>query len=302
MKNIHYKSIGEYLADVGKPAPEHPLFTIISVNTDTSGTQLDCPDFETTITTDFYAISLKNVIEGKVLYGKTRYDCSDGTMLFLAPNQAFSTQGIKIKSEGRLILIHPDYFVGHPLSDSIRHSDFFDYSVNEALHLSSKEEQLVAGVFDSILQEYQSHYDDCSREIILSYVKTLLSYGQRFYKRQFIQRRELNDSLFTKFTQLLEHHFNQPESNGLPVLSDIADCMRLSNRYLSDALKSETGKSAKECMQQFIIDRAKAMLINSNTSITSVAYDLGFDSPQYFVRLFKKKTDMTPTEFRDSLY
>jgi len=129
-----------------------------------------------------------------------------------------------------------------------------------------------------------------------------LSYGQRFYKRQFIQRRELNDSLCTKFTQLLEHHFNQPESNGLPALSDIADCMRLSNRYLSDALKSETGKSAKECMQQFIIDRAKAMLINSNTSITSVAYDLGFDSPQYFVRLFKKKTDMTPTEFRDSLY
>lgn len=302
MENIHYKSIGEYLTDVGYPQPEHPLFSIISVNTDTSDSSTDCPDCQKTVTTDFYAISLKNIIEGEILYGKTHYDCSNGTMIFLAPNQKFSTQGIKIKSKGTLILIHPDYFVGNPLSDTIKHSDFFDYAVNEALHLSAKEEKLVAGIFESISQEYQSHYDDCSREIILSYIKTLLTYGQRFYKRQFLQRRELNNSLFIKFTTQLENHFANSAGNGLPILSDIADSMLLSSRYLSDAIKSETGKSAKECMQQFIIDRAKAMLINTNTSITSLAYELGFDSPQYFVRLFKKKTDMTPTEFRGNFH
>jgi len=301
MNNIHHHSISDYLASVGLPPPKHPLITMVSVDASDADTEYDCPDIPQTISAGFYIISLKNVIEGQVLYGQTQYDCNSGTMLFLAPHQQFGTKGIRIKAVGRILLIHPDYLAGHALLKDINSSSFFDYAVNEALHLAPDEEALVSRVFDNIYQEYQGDYDDCSRDIILTYVKTLLSYGKRFYNRQFMQRREANNRVFDKFTEQLEEHYANSDHVTLPVLSDIASAMQISNRYLSDVLKSETGKSAKECIQLFIMERAKNRLVNTNDSITTIAYDLGFIYPQYFVRLFKKKTNMTPTGFRDSV-
>ncbi len=301
MKN-HYSTISEYLVDMGHPPPENPLFAVVSINADISDEQLACPDIEQSTSTNFYAISFKNIIEGDIFYGKTQYDCKNGAMLFLAPNQVFSTRGIKIKTEGHVILIHEDYLAGHQLGQEMKSCNFFDYAVNEALHLSPKEERLVLDIFERVKQECHAGYDEYSREIILSYVKTLLSYGERFYKRQFIQRNEVNESLFAKFTLQLESHYASSEQIALPALADIADKMRLSSRYLSDAIKTETGKSAKECMQLFIMEKAKASLVNTQDSVTTIAYTLGFDSPQYFVRLFKKKTGMTPTEFRNSIH
>ena len=209
---------------------------------------------------------------------------------------------MKIKSEGRMILIHADYLSGHPLKKVIDNSNFFDYSVNEALHLSPKEEKLVSDVFDNMKKETLSGYDEYSREILLSHVNTLLSYGERFYRRQFIQRQEVGKSVFAAFTDQLEKHYSDAEFASLPVLGDIAEKMQLSNRYLSDAIKTETGKSAKESMQLFIMDKAKTLLANTSDSVTTIAYTLGFDYPQYFVRLFKKKTGKTPTQFRESIH
>ena len=302
MTTIHYSSIADYFAFLGKPPPEHPLLACVDVKTDTSGLSPDCPELHDATTADFYIISLKNVTEGEVLYGQTHYDCKSGTMLFIAPNQELCWRGIRVKGEGRVLLIHPDYFVGHTVEDSFKNCAYFEYTVNEALHLAPAEEKQMLEIFDSISEECQSRYDDCSREIILSYVKTLLSFSQRFYNRQFTQRREVEASLFAHFTAILESHYNTLDQVDLPQLTDIADSMQLSSRYLSDALKAETGKSAKECMQLFIIDRAKRLLRNTDDSITTIAYQLGYNYPQYFVRLFKKKTDMTPSEFRESIH
>ena len=301
MKRKHYSTIAEYLADSGAPPPEHPFFTMISVSTNNDKLTPDCPDHDFVSTTDFYAISLKKVTEGEVLYGKTRYDCNAGTLMFLAPRQEFRTQGIKIQAEGRLILIHADYLIGHPLAEKIKDYRFFDYAINEALHLSPREESIISDLFDSISKEYNHGYDEHSRDIILAYLKTLLSYGMRFYKRQFIQRGESNKPLLDAFVERLSQHYDTHPQASLPVLQDIAQDMGFSRRYLSDALKSETGTSARDHMQAFILNRAKSLLLETDDSVTSIAYTLGFDYPQYFVRLFKKKNGMTPTEFRHRL-
>ena len=301
MKHKHYHTISDYLADAGLPPPEHPFFTILPIKSE-KNVDPNCPDNDFITTTDFYAISLKNIIEGDILYGKTKYDCNSGTLIFLAPNQEFRTQGIKIKAEGQIMLIHADFLKGHALAEQIKNFSFFDYSVNEALHLTPREEALISDLFTNISNEYTSGYDEHSREIILSFVKTLLSYSQRFYKRQFIQRQETSHPIQKQFIQQLEQHYNQKHMTSLPNLSDIAESMHVSKRYISDALKTETGISAKEQIQLFIMDKAKESLLKTNDPITSIAYSLGFDYPQYFVRLFKKKNGITPTEFRNQMH
>ena len=298
----HFSTITEYFEFLGKAAPEHPLVACIDVEIDATGFSADCPDFSETITTDFYIISLKNIIAGEVLYGKTRYDSSNGTMVFVAPGQKLSSNGIRLKSEGRILLIHPDFFLGHAFEQTIKNCAFFEYAINEALHLSPNEEKMAFHIFDTIAEEYHSRYDDCSREIILSHINTLLTYSERFYKRQFRQRQDLSESIHSKFRALLESYITSGHCETLPNLGEIADSIGLSNRYLSDAIKAETGKSAKECMQIFIIDKAKGRLINTNDSITTISYELGFSSPQYFVRLFKKKAGKTPSEFRKHIH
>jgi AraC-like DNA-binding protein len=294
----HYNNLAELFFDFGKPAPEHPLFAVVSVDTDTTNQVANCSDFLQMSTTDFYSISLKHVIEGEVLYGKTQYDCRNGTMVFMSPNQLFGAKGVKVKTEGHMILFHPDFLAGHPLSDSIKKSTFFDYSVNEALHLSPREEMMMIRLINYIGLESESGYDKFSREIILSHISTLLSYGERFYQRQFVQRLEIQGSLEKKLEEHLEAYYAKGDYITLPSLRDIAERMKLSSRYLSDGVKAETGKSAKEYIQLFIVRKAKSMLVNTDEAVATIGYGLGFEYPQYFVRLFKKKTGMTPTDFR----
>ncbi|MCZ2721018.1 helix-turn-helix transcriptional regulator [Marinomonas sp. 15G1-11] len=197
-----------------------------------------------------------------------------------------------------MILFHEDYLRGHELQSQLKKCRFFDYAVNEALHLSPKEQQLICRIFDSIEAEYHSSYDALSREIMLSQMSTLLRYAERFYRRQFLVRKEFHSSIYESFNNLLYQYMYVSDVYRTPSISDIAQQLNMTPRYLTDALKVETGKSAKEWIQLALVDKAKNLLLSSNDSVATVAYSLGFEYPQYFSRLFKNKVGITPTEYR----
>lgn len=303
-EKIHFSDLAEYHKFAGVPAPEHPLFSVVVTKPKEEGDTVSCPDTELAISSDFYSISLKNIISGELFYGRTKYDCKNGTMIFMAPNQEIRITGLKVESTGRTIIFHEDFIRGHKIKDELKKYHYFSYAVNEALHLSPKEEQMMANFIDQIEAEYHNNQDEFSKELILAQLDTLLKYANRFYHRQFLHRKESNSKLLDKFISEVEKYIeaNQLEEKTIPTIEDMASVMAMTPRYLSDALKVETGKTAMENLHLYMIDKAKDRLLESNESVATVAYDLGFEYPQYFARLFKKKTGMTPTQYRNSIH
>lgn len=297
MKRVHFNSISDYHQFAGKPAPEHPLISVSDTKT-IPASHTSCRPENVELSSDLYMISLKKVTSGQIIYGKTQYDCSSGTMLFMAPQQIFSTQGITIESTGKTILFHPDFLRGHKIMERIKSYSFFGYAVNEALHLSPSEEQLLGQTFNTIQVECEQRYDEFSRDIIIAQLSSLLHYAERFYRRQFLLRSESQSPTFEQFANLLDTLCNDPSHTRIPTVAEIALSMNMTQRYLSDALKVETGKTAKECTQLRLIERSKDLLLGTNQSIATIAYSLGFEYPQYFARLFKKKVGQTPTKYR----
>ena len=304
MKKIIHNTISDMHEQNNFPPPENPLFSVIHTQLE-EGEIRNCEDDElaepVSLTNGFYSISLKNIISGEIVYGRTKYDCTNGTLLFAAPDQTMIFKGIVFSSEAFHIAFHKDYLHGSPLFDKIKKYNFFNYSVNEALHLSPKEEELLKSIFNNIETEYHNNQDEFTRELILSQLDTLLRYADRFYKRQFINRKELNTDLSEKFNSILVDYFesNMLELNGIPSIEWIANKLSVTQRYLSDALKVETGRSALDHINLFLIDEAKNILLQPNVSISETAYKLGFEYPQYFSRLFKKKVGISPTEYID---
>ena len=189
---------------------------------------------------------------------------------------------------------------GTALAHQIKKYGFFSYSVNEALHLSPKEEKQIESIVENIEIEYQNNQDVFSKEIIISQLDTLLKYANRFYERQFLNRKEISNNLLEQFNQHLTEYFEsgQLQEKGIPSIEQIADKMSVSQRYLSDTLKKETGKTTTEHIQFYLIDEAKNILLQPHKNISEVAYDLGFEYPQYFSRLFKKKEGISPSEYQ----
>ena len=297
---IYFRDLTEYHKFMGLDAPEHPLFSVVSMSS--QEVEVTCADLNITISSDFYSISLKNITSGEIYYGRTKYDCKNGTMIFMAPKQEIRVEGVKVQSTGKGIVFHEDFIRGHAIKDEIQKYNFFNYATNEALHLSPKEEQMMKSIIDQIELEYNNNQDEFSKELILSQLDTLLKYANRFYHRQFLHRKKNDSDLLDKFIDEVESFMekNKSEEKTIPAVEDIAGALAMTPRYLSDALKAETGKTAMENLHLHIIDKAKDMLMASNASVAEVAYDLGFEYPQYFARLFKKKTGMTPTEYRRS--
>lgn len=298
MKTIVNNSITQMHEQSGFPPPENPLFSIIHTQL-AEGETRSCEEElseATSLTNNFYAISFKNIIAGEIVYGRTKYDCSSGTMLFTAPKQTMVFKGMVFSSDTYHIAFHEDYISGTALFDKIKQYNFFNYSVNEALHLSPKEEEVIKAIFNNISTEYQNNQDEFSKEIILSHLETLLKYADRFYKRQFLNRKEINQALFTRFRNILNVYFktNQLEEKGIPSVESLAKQLGLSRRYMSDTIKAETGKTAVDQINLYLIDQAKNLLLAPNVSIAETAYKLGFEYPQYFSRLFKKKVGMSP--------
>lgn len=296
----HFKTLSEYLAYLELPRPEHPMLSVFSATGDGF---LPCPkESSPPITNDCYTISFKKIVDGNLNYGRTNYDFNNGALFFIAPRQVLQwTKAVVFEQKGFSINFHEDFLKGTDLAHQIKKYGFFSYSVNEALHLSPKEEKQLESIVENIEIEYQNNQDEFSKDIIISQLSTLLKYANRFYERQFINRKELSTSLLEQFNEQLSQYVASGElqENGIPSIEEIANNMSVSQRYLSDTLKKETGKTTTEHLQLLLIDEAKNMLLQPHKSIAEVAYELGFEYPHYFSRLFKKKEGVSPTEYRE---
>jgi len=300
MNSINFKSISEFNKAQNLPVPENPLFSIGCKILNTDEIQ-NCvsSEKEMSYTNQFYIISLKDIVSGEIIYGRTKYDCNTGTLLFSAPNQTYFIKDIVVSSESWFIAFHEDFIRGLDIQKRIKNYNFFNYNVNEALHLSPKEEKIIKSIFKNIEAEYQNNQDEFSKDIILTHLEALLKYADRFYKRQFLNRKDINKALFTRFKEILNTYFesNKFEENGIPTMEWIAGQLGISHRYMRDTIKAETGKTAVDQINLYLVEEAKNLLLAPNASISETAYKLGFEYPQYFSRLFKKKVGISPKQY-----
>jgi len=300
MNNINYKTITEFNQAQNLPEPENPLFSIghKKFNADEIENCVSSKE-EISYTNQFYVISLKKIVSGEIIYGRTKYDSSTGTLLFSSPNQTYTVKDIVISSESWHIAFHEDFIRGLDIQKRIKKYNFFNYNVNEALHLSPKEEQTIKSIFRNIEAEYQNNQDEFSKDIILTHLEALLKYADRFYKRQFLNRKEINKALFTRFKEILDEYFESKllEEKGIPSVEWLASQLGVSHRYMRDTIKTETGKTAVDQINLYLVEEAKNLLLAPNASISETAYQLGFEYPQYFSRLFKKKVGISPKEY-----
>lgn len=289
---MHFKSLRDVHRCNHYPDPEHPLLTLFRCNP-----LRHVASYE--VTADFYIISLKKVQTGEIRYGKTKYDHESGSMYFMKPQQVIQMKEIALEGDGFEIWFHEDYLHGHPLHSQIKKYSYFNYELHEALHTSPQEEQVMWELFNKIELEYHNNQDEFTREIIIGHIESILKYAQRFYKRQFLHRHILSGNTVTKFQDALAAYFEQGllQEKGLPTVAQFASELHLSPRYLSDLLKQETGKTAMDLIQHFLVSEAKNMLNSGDYTIAEVAYQLGFENPPYFSRLFRKETGFTPTQF-----
>ncbi|WP_338762378.1 helix-turn-helix domain-containing protein [Bernardetia sp. ABR2-2B] len=296
----HFKTLSSYLDYLGLPCLEHPMLSVFNSKGDT---YLPCPrESSPPITNDCYSISLKKHVAGNLNYGRTKYDFTNGALIFISPRQVLQwDNSVVFEQKGASINFHEDFLKGTELAQQIKRYGFFSYSTNEALHLSPKEEKQIELIVENIEIEYQNNQDAFSKSIIISQLDTLLKYANRFYERQFINRKELSNDLLEKFNLYLSKYFESRElqEKGIPSIEQIANKMSVSQRYLSDTLKKETGKTTTEHLHLYLINEAKDILLQPDKSISEVAYELGFEYPPYFSRFFKKKEGISPTEYRE---
>lgn len=296
----HFKTLSAYFDYIQLPPPEHPMLSVLLAKEENF---LPCPkESSPPVTNDCYSISLKKIVKGNLNYGRTKYDFTNGALIFLAPRQVLQwDSSVVFEQKGFSINFHEDLLKGTDLAQQIKKYGFFSYSVNEALHLSPKEEKLIESIVENIEIEYQNNQDEFSKEIIISQLSTLFKYANRFYERQFLNRKELSNDLLEQFNRQLGDYFEsgQLKEKGIPSIEKLANTMSVSQRYLSDTLKKETGKTSTEHLQLYLINEAKNILLKPNKSISEVAYELGFEYPQYFSRLFKKKEGLSPSKYRE---
>nr|WP_262899483.1 helix-turn-helix transcriptional regulator [Chryseosolibacter histidini] len=282
---------------LGLPKPLHPLISVV----DNTLISINKEQLPPSFLLDFYKVSYKQGLRGKIKYGQNYYDFDEGGLVFTSPNQLLATTD-DTEYMGFTLLIHPDFIRNYPLGKNIKNFGFFSYAVNEALHLSEKERTLILGILKNIDDELQLPIDEFSQDVIITQIELLLNYSNRFYKRQFITRKAASHDLLTKLETLLDDYFNNKTAlmKGLPTVQYLADELHVSPHYLSDMLRSLTGQNAQQHIHNKLIEKAKEILSTSNLSVAEVAYQLGFEYPQSFNKLFKRKTNLSPLKFRQS--
>lgn len=274
---------------------QHPLVTLLDLS---KAESMPAKTFNFGL----YAVYLKELDCGELKYGRSHYDYQEGTLVFIAPGQVMGVlPGVKtFEPKGWALLFHPDLIKGTPLGRHIQDYSFFSYDVNEALHVSEKERQIILDLFGKIQHELDQSIDKHSRKLISSNIELLLDYCTRFYDRQFITRDHSNNSIIERFEGVLNGYYSseKPYENGLPSVAWCAAELNLSANYFGDVIKKETGKTAQEYIQAKVIDIAKERIFDLEKSVAQVAYDLGFKYPQHFTRLFKQRVGCTPNEYR----
>ncbi|MGF7080940.1 helix-turn-helix domain-containing protein [Mucilaginibacter sp. UYCu711] len=297
----HIKTIAEYHRFNELPKPEHPLVSVIKFE----DIQRIPDKGQLNIILDFYTIALKKNFSAKMKYGQQDFDFDEGVMHFMSPRQLLSfdsTTADDFKHTGWLLLVHPEFLWSTSLVNKIKKYEYFDYRINEALHLSEKEEFMVTGIFQNIAEEYHSRIDNLSQDVITAQIELLLTYSDRFYQRQFITRKITGHRILNRLEVLLKTYFENGSliENGLPTVFYIADALNISPNYLSRLLKMLSGQSTQQFIHDKLIELAKEKLLMTSLSINEIAYQLGFEHPQSFSKLFKAKTKSSPGEFRQS--
>lgn len=292
-------SISELHRLLKLPKPDHPLVSVIEL----SETTCFSDEILKSFVYNFYSVCLKKDFKGKMKYGQNYYDFDEGIMTFFSPGQVISTElGEDASLSGWWLVFHPDFIQNYPLARHIKDFSFFSYAVNEALHVSEKEEAMITAILHSIRQECRSTIDHYSQDVILSYIDLLLNYSNRFYNRQFITRKSANHELLTRLEAYLSDYFDNGkfQESGIPTVQLIAQQLNISSNYLSDMLRSLTGQSTQQHIHNKLIEKAKEMLTTTSLSVGEIAYQFGFEYPQSFSKLFKSKTHVSPLEFRQS--
>ena len=291
-------SISAFHKLLSLPEPKHPLVSVINLSESIFIEDEVWKGFMNR----FYCVALKREATGKIRYGQQHYDYDKGVLSFTAPNQVqyLDVETMDCDSAGHLLIFHEDFLLKHPLAAKISSYGFFSYSVNEALHLSEDEENDLIEILNKIDKECQ-HIDRHTQEIILAQIDLLLNYSHRFYERQFITRKNNNHQLLIKFEKFLNDYFDKNSSEkGLLTVHQVAEAMNLSPNYISDLLRVHTGQNTQQHIHEKLISKAKEKLSTTELSVREIAYELGFEHSQSFSTLFKKKTDMSPLEFRRS--
>lgn len=303
MKTVHkpyiVNSISEQHRLLGLPSPKHPIVSVFQHKDANYNKLVELQQF----TLNFYCISIKKNFDGKLKYGQRYYDFDEGMMSFISPNQLLlKLDPGSAPPGGTSLLFHPDFIAGTPLATKISSYGFFSYELSEALHLSENEEAIIEDIFKNIEREYQSNIDGFSRDVMIAQIELLLQYCNRFYTRQFTTRKVANDEILIRLENLLNTYFNSKDlkENGLPTVQYTAQQLNLSPDYLSDLLRTATGQTAQQHIHARLIEKAKELLTTTNMRVSQVAYQLGFEYPQSFNKLFKNKTNMSPLEFRES--
>ena len=301
-ENTHYNfhSLSEGHRAFGLPEPQHPLISLLNLESNQRvESNLSQPHV-----LNFYKISYKPRLSGRVKYGQHYYDFDEGGLLFAAPNQVIGGKDDNQNGvcSSYTLLIHPDFLLTYPLAKKIKQYGFFSYSTNEALHLSDKEKATIISIFTIMEEELNSRIDDFSHNVIISQIELLLNYANRFYKRQFITRKTLSNDLLQKLEDILDDYFNNEKAlrQGIPTVQYLSEHLNISANYLSDMLRSLTGQNAQQHIHHKLIEKAKEKLSTTSLSVSEVAYELGFEHSQSFSKLFKIKTSQSPLEFRQS--
>ena len=298
---LKFESLSDAHRAFGMAKPLHPLISLINSS---SSTRMEVTRPSGPHVLNFYKISYRPKFSGKLKYGQDYYDFDEGGLLFAAPNQLVGGNNDDELQECSqyTLLIHPDFLWNYPLAKKIKQYGFFSYSANEALHLSEKEKETIISIFKIIEDELNSRIDDFSQDVIISQIELLLNYANRFYKRQFITRKAVSNNLLQKLEEVLDEYFAGAKSlsQGIPTVQYLSEKLNISPSYLSDMLRSLTGQNAQQHIHNTLIEKAKEKLSTTNLSISEVAYELGFEHPQSFSKLFKTKTNLSPLEFRRS--
>lgn len=293
-----FNAVSELLRALGLPAPQHPLLAVTNYAEITA----DVTELSKGMVLNMYKVSLKFNFRGKVKYGQQYYDFDEGGLSFSSPMQVIAAAEEEADYSGLTLLVHPDFLRNYPLAKTIKDYGFFDYSVHEALCLSEQEKQVIMGIFESIKRELHAAIDHFSQDIIISQIEQLLNYSNRFYNRQFITRKVVHSDQLSALDDMLRDYFDRDNAlfEGIPAVDEIAARLNVSQRYLSDMLRSLVGVNTQQYIQLKMIDKAKELLSTTDLTIAEIAYQLGFEYPQSFNKFFKKQTTVSPLDFRKS--
>ncbi len=291
-KILKVNSPGDYSAYLGQTA-RHRLVSIIDY-------EAASPIRHSLNYYGVYGIFLRDDASVDLQYGCGRYDYRESTLLCVSPGQIGGKEdnGEKVSISGWALLFHPDILHGTRLEKIIRNYSFFDYRVNEALHVSKEERDIIVSLMKAIRREIEEEHDGEQDEIIVGYINVLLKYCKRFYNRQFVTRKHENSDILARFQETLADYYAKglQFQHGIPTIQFLADSLCMSPNYLGDLIKRVTGETAGNHIRNFLVIQVKNELATGKT-ISEAAYDIGLEYPQHLSRMFKKQTGMTPTEY-----